>query len=197
LEDLVLAGHAFLHLAALGDSVSWLALAEAWLSRALNDFPHLPQGQASTSRFSTDRPFVEAVEMEDSVLPSANALLTELLLHVGLCTGDFEKIQAAQTRLESAKGQTAEHPGSHTHWLSLWTALEPVSEKTQRSAWTFGGSQAHAWRTRADELGLLRPEDPVVLVESSDAAWATQCTANRCSAPYTDWEAFLAAASLR
>jgi uncharacterized protein YyaL (SSP411 family) len=197
LEDLVLAGHAFLHLAALGDSDAWLALAEAWLSRALNDFPHLPNGQASTSRLSADRPFVEAIEMEDSVLPSANALLTELLLHVGLCTGDFEKIQAAQTRLATAKGLTAEHPGSHTHWLGLWTALEPLSEKTQRSAWTFGGSQAHAWRKRADDLGLLRPEDPVVLVESEQAPWATQCTANRCSAPYTDWEAFLAAASLR
>jgi uncharacterized protein YyaL (SSP411 family) len=163
----------------------------------LNDFPHLPNGQASTSRLSADRPFVEAIEMEDSVLPSANAMLTELLLHVGLCTGDFGKIQAAQTRLASAKGLTAEHPGSHTHWLGLWTALEPLSEKTQRSAWTFGGSQAHAWRKRADDLGLLRPEDPVVLVESEQAPWATQCTANRCSAPYTDWEAFLAAASLR
>lgn len=197
LEDVVLACQAFVHLAALGESINWLALAQAWLQRALNDFPRLPHGQASTSRHSVDRPFVEAVEIEDSVLPSANALLTETLLHLGLCTGDFEQIQEAQTRLASAKAHAAEHPSSHTHWLGLWTALEPLSDTTQRSAWTFGGHHALAWRQRADELGLLRPEDPVSIQESDEAPWVTRCTASRCSAPYTDWDALVAAASLR
>ena len=197
LDDVVLAAQAFLHLASLDSDPNWLSLSVAWTESALRDYPHLPHGTASTARDVTDRPFLEAVETEDSVVPSANAVLIEVLHHLGLCTGRMEWIALAQERAGIAKKAAAEHPSSHTHFLGFWTAIEPTDPKTERCVWTFNGPDAVAWRARADQEFLLRPEDPVLLESGNGTTGVTQCTAAQCSAPYTDWEAFRAAASFR
>jgi hypothetical protein len=197
LDDAVLAAQAFLHLAALNPDPLWLSLSVAWAERALRDYPHLPHGTASTAHDVPDRPFLEAVETEDSVVPSANAILTELLYHLGLATGRMEWIAQAQERTEMAKNAAAQHPSSHTHFLGFWTAIEPTDPKTERCVWTFSGPDAAAWRARADQEFLLRPEDPVLLESGNGTTGVTQCTKGQCSAPYTNWEAFRAAASFR
>ena len=197
LDDAVLAAQAFLHLAALDSDPIWLSLSVAWTERALRDYPHLPHGTASTARDVTDRPFLEAVETEDSVVPSANAVLIEVLHHLGLCTGRMEWIALAQEKAGIAKKAAAQHPSSHTHFLGFWTATEPTDPKTERCVWTFSGPDAVAWRARADQEFLLRPEDPVLLESGNGTTGVTQCTQGQCSAPYTDWEAFRAAASFR
>ena len=197
LDDVVLAAQAFLHLASLDSDPIWLSLSVAWTERALRDYPHLPHGTASTARDVTDRPFLEAVETEDSVVPSANAVLIEVLHHLGLCTGRMEWIALAQERARIAKKAAAEHPSSHTHFLGFWTAIEPTDPKTERCVWTFNGPDAVAWRARADQEFLLRPEDPVLLESGNGTTGVTRCTQGQCSAPYTDWEAFRAAASFR
>ena len=197
LDDVVLAAQAFLHLASLDSDPNWLSLSVAWTERALRDYPHLPHGTASTAHDVTDRPFLEAVETEDSVVPSANAVLIEVLHHLGLCTGRMEWIALAQERAGIAKKAAAEHPSSHTHFLGFWTAIEPTDPKTERCVWTFNGPDAVAWRARADQEFLLRPEDPVLLESGNGTTGVTRCTQGQCSAPYTDWEAFRAAASFR
>ena len=197
LDDVVLAAQAFLHLASLDSDPIWLSLSVAWTERALRDYPHLPHGTASTARDVPDRPFLEAVETEDSVVPSANAVLIEVLHHLGLCTGRMEWIALAQERAGIAKKAAAEHPSSHTHFLGFWTAIEPTDPKTERCVWTFNGPDAVAWRARADQEFLLRPEDPVLLESGNGTTGVTRCTQGQCSAPYTDWEAFRAAASFR
>lgn len=197
LDDVVLAAQAFLHLASLDSDPNWLSLSVAWTERALRDYPHLPHGTASTARDVPDRPFLEAVETEDSVVPSANAVLIEVLHHLGLCTGRMEWIALAQERAGIAKKAAAEHPSSHTHFLGFWTAIEPTDPKTERCVWTFNGPDAVAWRARADQEFLLRPEDPVLLESGNGTTGVTRCTQGQCSAPYTDWEAFRAAASFR
>jgi len=197
LDDAVLAAQAFLHLAALDPDPIWLSLSVAWTERALRDYPALPHGTASTARDVPDRPFLEAVETEDSVVPSANAVLIEILHHLGLCTGRMEWIAMAQEKAGIAKKAAAQHPSSHTHFLGFWTATEPTDPKTERCVWTFSGPDAVAWRERADQEFLLRPEDPVLLESGNGTTGVTQCTAAQCSAPYTDWEAFRAAASFR
>ena len=197
LDDVVLAAQAFLHLASLDSDPNWLSLSVAWTESALRDYPHLPHGTASTARDVTDRPFLEAVETEDSVVPSANAVLIEVLHHLGLCTGRMEWIALAQERAGIAKKAAAEHPSSHTHFLGFWTAIEPTDPKTERCVWTFNGPDAVAWRARADQEFLLRPEDPVLLESGNGTTGVTRCTQGQCSAPYTDWEAFRAAASFR
>ena len=197
LDDVVLAAQAFLHLASLDSDPIWLSLSVAWTERALRDYPHLPHGTASTARDVTDRPFLEAVETEDSVVPSANAVLIEVLHHLGLCTGRMEWIALAQERAGIAKKAAAEHPSSHTHFLGFWTAIEPTDPKTERCVWTFNGPDAVAWRARADQEFLLRPEDPVLLESGNGTTGVTRCTQGQCSAPYTNWEAFRAAASFR
>jgi uncharacterized protein YyaL (SSP411 family) len=184
-------------LAALDSDPIWLSLSVAWTERALRDYPHLPHGTASTARDVTDRPFLEAVETEDSVVPSANAVLIEVLHHLGLCTGRMEWIALAQEKAGIAKKAAAQHPSSHTHFLGFWTATEPTDPKTERCVWTFSGPDAVAWRARADQEFLLRPEDPVLLESGNGTTGVTQCTQGQCSAPYTDWEAFRAAASFR
>ena len=197
LDDVVLAAQAFLHLASLDSDPNWLSLSVAWTERALRDYPHLPHGTASTAHDVPDRPFLEAVETEDSVVPSANAVLIEVLHHLGLCTGRMEWIALAQERAGIAKKAAAEHPSSHTHFLGFWTAIEPTDPKTERCVWTFNGPDAVAWRARADQEFLLRPEDPVLLESGNGTTGVTRCTQGQCSAPYTDWEAFRAAASFR
>ena len=197
LDDVVLAAQAFLHLASLDSDPNWLSLSVAWTERALRDYPHLPHGTASTAHDVPDRPFLEAVETEDSVVPSANAVLIEVLHHLGLCTGRMEWIALAQERAGIAKKAAAEHPSSHTHFLGFWTATEPTDPKTERCVWTFNGPDAVAWRARADQEFLLRPEDPVLLESGNGTTGVTRCTQGQCSAPYTDWEAFRAAASFR
>ena len=197
LDDVVLAAQAFLHLASLDSDPIWLSLSVAWTERALRDYPHLPHGTASTARDVPDRPFLEAVETEDSVVPSANAVLIEVLHHLGLCTGRMEWIALAQERAGIAKKAAAEHPSSHTHFLGFWTAIEPTDPKTERCVWTFNGPDAVAWRARADQEFLLRPEDPVLLESGNGTTGVTRCTQGQCSAPYTNWEAFRAAASFR
>jgi uncharacterized protein YyaL (SSP411 family) len=197
LDDVVLAAQAFLHLASLDSDPNWLSLSVAWTESALRDYPHLPHGTASTARDVTDRPFLEAVETEDSVVPSANAVLIEVLHHLGLCTGRMEWIALAQERAGIAKKAAAEHPSSHTHFLGFWTAIEPTDPKTERCVWTFNGPDAVAWRARADQEFLLRPEDPVLLESGNGTTGVTRCTQGQCSAPYTNWEAFRAAASFR
>jgi uncharacterized protein YyaL (SSP411 family) len=197
LDDVVLAAQAFLHLASLDSDPIWLSLSVAWTERALRDYLHLPHGTASTAHDVTDRPFLEAVETEDSVVPSANAVLIEVLHHLGLCTGRMEWIALAQERAGIAKKAAAEHPSSHTHFLGFWTAIEPTDPKTERCVWTFNGPDAVAWRARADQEFLLRPEDPVLLESGNGTTGVTRCTQGQCSAPYTDWEAFRAAASFR
>ena len=197
LDDVVLAAQAFLHLASLDSDPIWLSLSVAWTERALRDYPHLPHGTASTAHDVQDRPFLEAVETEDSVVPSANAVLIEVLHHLGLCTGRMEWIALAQERAGIAKKAAAEHPSSHTHFLGFWTAIEPTDPKTERCVWTFNGPDAVAWRARADQEFLLRPEDPVLLESGNGTTGVTRCTQGQCSAPYTDWEAFRAAASFR
>ncbi len=197
LDDVVLAAQAFLHLASLDSDPNWLSLSVAWTERALRDYPHLPHGTASTARDVPDRPFLEAVETEDSVVPSANAVLIEVLHHLGLCTGRMEWIALAQERAGIAKKAAAEHPSSHTHFLGFWTAIEPTDPKTERCVWTFNGPDAVAWRARADQEFLLRPEDPVLLESGNGTTGVTRCTQGQCSAPYTNWEAFRAAASFR
>ena len=197
LDDVVLAAQAFLHLASLDSDPNWLSLSVAWTERALRDYPHLSHGTASTAHDVPDRPFLEAVETEDSVVPSANAVLIEVLHHLGLCTGRMEWIALAQERAGIAKKAAAEHPSSHTHFLGFWTAIEPTDPKTERCVWTFNGPDAVAWRARADQEFLLRPEDPVLLESGNGTTGVTRCTQGQCSAPYTDWEAFRAAASFR
>jgi uncharacterized protein YyaL (SSP411 family) len=197
LDDVVLAAQAFLHLASLDSDPNWLSLSVAWTERALRDYLHLPHGTASTAHDVPDRPFLEAVETEDSVVPSANAVLIEVLHHLGLCTGRMEWIALAQERAGIAKKAAAEHPSSHTHFLGFWTAIEPTDPKTERCVWTFNGPDAVAWRARADQEFLLRPEDPVLLESGNGTTGVTRCTQGQCSAPYTDWEAFRAAASFR
>ena len=197
LDDVVLAAQAFLHLASLYSDPNWLSLSVAWTERALRDYPHLPHGTASTAHDVPDRPFLEAVETEDSVVPSANAVLIEVLHHLGLCTGRMEWIALAQERAGIAKKAAAEHPSSHTHFLGFWTAIEPTDPKTERCVWTFNGPDAVAWRARADQEFLLRPEDPVLLESGNGTTGVTRCTQGQCSAPYTNWEAFRAAASFR
>ena len=197
LDDVVLAAQAFLHLASLDSDPNWLSLSVAWTERALRDYPHLPHGTASTARDVPDRPFLEAVGTEDSVVPSANAVLIEVLHHLGLCTGRMEWIALAQERAEMAKKAAAEHSSSHTHFLGFWTAIEPTDPKTERCVWTFNGPDAVAWRARADQEFLLRPEDPVLLESGNGTTGVTRCTQGQCSAPYTNWEAFRAAASFR
>ncbi len=197
LDDVVLAAQAFLHLASLDSDPNWLSLSVAWTERALRDYPHLSHGTASTAHDVPDRPFLEAVETEDSVVPSANALLIEVLHHLGLCTGRMEWIALAQERAGIAKKAAAEHPSSHTHFLGFWTAIEPTDPKTERCVWTFNGPDAVAWRARADQEFLLRPEDPVLLESGNGTTGVTRCTQGQCSAPYTNWEAFRAAASFR
>ncbi len=197
LDDVVLAAQAFLHLASLDSDPIWLSLSVAWTERALRDYPHLSHGTASTAHDVPDRPFLEAVETEDSVVPSANAVLIEVLHHLGLCTGRMEWIALAQERAGIAKKAAAEHPSSHTHFLGFWTAIEPTDPKTERCVWTFNGPDAVAWRARADQEFLLRPEDPVLLESGNGTTGVTRCTQGQCSAPYTNWEAFRAAASFR
>ncbi|MDP4602174.1 MAG: DUF255 domain-containing protein [Schleiferiaceae bacterium] len=197
LDDVVLAAQAFLHLASLDSDPNWLSLSVAWTERALRDYPHLSHGTASTAHDVPDRPFLEAVETEDSVVPSANAVLIEVLHHLGLCTGRMEWIALAQERAGIAKKAAAEHPSSHTHFLGFWTAIEPTDPKTERCVWTFNGPDAVAWRARADQEFLLRPEDPVLLESGNGTTGVTRCTQGQCSAPYTNWEAFRAAASFR
>ena len=197
LDDVVLAAQAFLNLAALDSDPLWLSLSVAWTERALRDYPHLSHGTASTAHDVPDRPFLEAVETEDSVVPSANAVLIEVLHHLGLCTGRMEWIALAQERAGIAKKAAAEHPSSHTHFLGFWTAIEPTDPKTERCVWTFNGPDAVAWRARADQEFLLRPEDPVLLESGNGTTGVTRCTQGQCSAPYTNWEAFRAAASFR
>lgn len=197
LDDVVLAAQAFLHVAALDPNPVWLSLSVAWTERALKDYPHLPYGTASTARDVPDRPFLEAVETEDSVVPSANAVLIELLHQLGLCTSRMEWIEEARNRSSWAQELTAQHPSSHTHFLGFWTAIEPTDPKTERCVWNFHGPDAAAWRTRADQEFLLRSEDTVLLESCDGVTGVTRCTVGQCSAPYTDWEAFRAAASFK
>ena len=188
LDDLVCIARAFWHCAALSGNPHWVQRAQTVLEWVLDRFPSFGPLRAALPSSALHRPFVEHVETEDSVIPSANAYLTELLWEMGHALARPAWIAHAQEAVLSMSAAMEKEPENHTHWLALSLRIF----NGPHTHWRIRGSSAAAWRAAADEQRLFSPYVTLVLEEESlSETSAYCCTGTVCSAPVTTLETFL------
>ncbi|MCX7649813.1 MAG: thioredoxin domain-containing protein [Flavobacteriales bacterium] len=136
-DDLALAIEAFIYLAALTGSDAHWQLAVQLMNLALETFgdPAEPFFRMTSLQENNLLP-APLYETEDSVIPSANAVMCGNLMYLGIFTGNTAWIENALRMLEAIRPMAYRYPGAHGLWLS-WQSLLPegpaISALTNRA----------------------------------------------------------------
>ena len=116
LEDYAFAAEAFLSLYQATFEARWLTAAREAADYAVAHF----QDPASGLFFFTsdlDKPLIaRKMEIMDNVIPSSNAVLARVLLHLASCYGDDRYQSLAESMLKQVRSQMPNYGSGFSHW---------------------------------------------------------------------------------
>ncbi|MGQ9786894.1 MAG: thioredoxin domain-containing protein [Anaerolineae bacterium] len=118
LEDYAAYAAALLALYQATFEVRWFLEARALADIILERFAD-PKGGFFDTRDDHEPVLVRPRQLQDSAVPSGNALAADVLFHMATYTGDHRYRDAAEQLLHAMAAFMEQHPSSFGHWLSV------------------------------------------------------------------------------
>ncbi|MDT0642245.1 thioredoxin domain-containing protein [Zunongwangia sp. F363] len=119
LDDYALLGQACLSLYQVTFNLKWLKKAEALTTYSIEKFQDEKSGMFYFTEKEEDGLVVRNMELEDSVLPSSNAVTAGNLLNLGILLENEEYLEMSRTMLSQMQKQLKSGPASYANWIKL------------------------------------------------------------------------------
>jgi uncharacterized protein YyaL (SSP411 family) len=118
LDDYAAYASALLALYQATFEVRWFLEARALADVILERFMD-PEGGFFDTRDDQEQILVRPKQLQDSAIPSGNAMAADLLLRLAAYTGEHRYWNAAETALDAMSRLMEHHPSSFGHWLAV------------------------------------------------------------------------------
>ncbi|OYU83380.1 MAG: thioredoxin domain-containing protein [Flavobacterium sp. BFFFF2] len=118
LEDYAWVCKAWLKMYELTLDEQWVYEAKQWADLVLDDFYDAASGFFAFTSRSSDPLIAPHFEWEDNVIPSSNAVMAEVLLHVGRLLENTHYSKIANNMLQHVLSQI-DYPSAYSYWLYL------------------------------------------------------------------------------
>jgi uncharacterized protein YyaL (SSP411 family) len=116
LEDYALLSSAYIRLYEVSLDKRWLITAERLVRYAIHNFYDNAKGLFYYSSAKSEKLVVRRIEFSDNDLPSSNAVMSEVLHHLGVYFDNHEYSTKAAMMLSRASAQVNSRPENHTAW---------------------------------------------------------------------------------